>query len=375
MLGLKKSNNDVNYIDVVKFTPAPNADWVMYRYPGTNFCNTSKLIVGPGQRAICVHGGKVEGEFSSGTTQLSTETYPFLQRLVAKIHGNRIPYTMEIYFLNSTVQNRVKWGTKIPAQLEDPKSGLLVHMRSYGSYNFRLGDFQFFLSQFSGAMMSNGVIHWAVVTEKLGGVIQQTLQKTLGVFLVKQNLGALQLSAYVEEFSKALFEAAVPYFATYGFELIDLFTESINFPDEDMAALKKRRELDTLGTSHIAERQLDIQEKWAGNEGQAGGMAAAGMGLGLGFAGMNAMMQGYPGVVHNGMMPNGMMQQQNQNYQQQNTAPNTSQKHCTECGTIIPEGAKFCSGCGKVLARACPKCGQTVSSDAKFCANCGTKID
>lgn len=369
MLGLKHKE-DINYIDVVKFTPAPNADWVVYRYPGVEFCNLTKLIVGPGQRAICVHGGKVEGEFSNGTTQLSTEVYPFLQRLVTKVHGGRVPYTMEIYFFNSTVQNRVNWGTKIPAQLEDPRSGLLVHLRSYGSYNFRLGDFQFFLTQFSGAMASNGVIKWDVITNKLGGIIQQTLQKTLGVFLVKQNIGALQLPAYVEEFSTALLNAAKPYFATYGFELIDLLTESINFPDEDMAALKKRRELDTLGTSHIAERQLDIQEKWAGNEGQAGGIAAAGMGLGLGMMGMNTMMQqGYPGF------PNGLNQfQNNQMPQQNNTQNTTGQRHCTECGAVIPNDAKFCANCGKALEKVCPKCGKSVAQDAKFCADCGTKI-
>lgn len=369
-----KNKNDVTYIDVVKFTPAPNADWVMYRYPGEAFCHTTKLIVGPGQRAICVHGGKVEGEFSNGTTQLSTEVYPFLQRLVAKIHGGKIPYTMEIYYLNSTMQNRIQWGTKVPAVLIDPESRIPIHLRSYGSYNVRLGDFQFFLTQFSGAMSSNGVIRWGIVTEKLAGIIQQTIQKTLGVYVGKQHISAFELPAYVEDFSVSLLDAAKPYFATYGFELIDLVTESINFPDEDIAKFKESRENNVLvNQAYIAKRQLDIQEKWAGNEGQAGGLAAAGMGMGIGIMGMNAMMQqGYP----NGMQNSGVTTpSQNYNSATQNTAAAVPQKHCTECGAVIQDGAKFCPNCGKALAKTCPNCGQNVAMDAKFCANCGAKIN
>lgn len=360
MLGIK-SKSKIDYIDVVKFTPAPNTDWVMYRYPGGEFCNLTKLIVGPGQRAICVHNGRVEGEFANGITTLSTEVYPFLQQTVSKVHGGLVPYTMEIYFFNSTVQNRRQWGTKVPAQLEDPKSGLLIHLRSYGSYNVRLGDFQFFLTQFSGAISDNGVITWAVISEKLGGIIQQTLQKTLGVFLVKQNIGALQLPAFVEEFSVSLLEASKPYFATYGFELIDLLTESINFPDEDMQALKKRREMDTLGTSHIIERQLDIQQKWAGNEGAAGGMAAAGMGLGIGLMGMQQTMQNFQGTM-------------NQTPQTQQPTNNGAARFCSECGAAITDGDKFCKNCGKPLSNSCPNCHETVALDARFCPKCGTKL-
>lgn len=47
---------------------------------------------------------------------------------------------------------------------------------------------------------------------------------------------------------------------------------------------------------------------------------------------------------------------------------------CAACGTALPEGARFCPGCGKPAARVCPVCGAAPAADAKFCANCGAPL-
>lgn len=46
--------------DVIKFDGVPNKKWIMYKYPGKEFFDKSTLIVGVGQVAIAVHGGKIE---------------------------------------------------------------------------------------------------------------------------------------------------------------------------------------------------------------------------------------------------------------------------------------------------------------------------
>ena len=48
---------------------------------------------------------------------------------------------------------------------------------------------------------------------------------------------------------------------------------------------------------------------------------------------------------------------------------------CAACSTSNPAGAKFCMGCGQVMApavRHCTECGTELPGAAKFCANCGT---
>lgn len=48
---------------------------------------------------------------------------------------------------------------------------------------------------------------------------------------------------------------------------------------------------------------------------------------------------------------------------------------CAACGAALPEGARFCPGCGKPAARVCPVCGAApAAADAKFCANCGAPL-
>lgn len=59
-------------------------------------------------------------------------------------------------------------------------------------------------------------------------------------------------------------------------------------------------------------------------------------------------------------------------------------KQCSYCGTVIKEGAKFCTQCGKpleaddsqndILMSRCPKCGYTPSSPSRFCIRCGESL-
>ena len=137
--------------DVIKFDGVPNRKWVMYKYPGKEFFNNSTLIVGVGQVAISVHGGKVQGIFESGTYKLTTENIPFLRGLVKAVHGGDVPFTMEIYFFNKTVSLKNVWGTQAAIQMIDPKYNVKVSVRANGQYALQLKDYQLFFSALMGA--------------------------------------------------------------------------------------------------------------------------------------------------------------------------------------------------------------------------------
>jgi len=47
---------------------------------------------------------------------------------------------------------------------------------------------------------------------------------------------------------------------------------------------------------------------------------------------------------------------------------------CTSCDTENVGGAKFCSECGAVLARACPACAAPTTAGARFCSDCGAAL-
>lgn len=47
---------------------------------------------------------------------------------------------------------------------------------------------------------------------------------------------------------------------------------------------------------------------------------------------------------------------------------------CSSCGAPVVPGAKFCRTCGASLAAACLSCGTPLAADAKFCRRCGTAV-
>ncbi|MCL2010842.1 MAG: zinc ribbon domain-containing protein [Synergistaceae bacterium] len=50
---------------------------------------------------------------------------------------------------------------------------------------------------------------------------------------------------------------------------------------------------------------------------------------------------------------------------------------CKNCGTELPDGAKFCGGCGSVFEpekNICGNCGIELPDDAKFCGGCGAVL-
>ena len=97
-------------LSVIKFEPTSNSDWLVFKHPSAEFISGSKMIVGPGQRAVCIHLGQIEGEFKPGVTTLDTENYPFLTKLVDKAHSGKELFTFEIYFINTTVKSKREWG-------------------------------------------------------------------------------------------------------------------------------------------------------------------------------------------------------------------------------------------------------------------------
>ena len=54
-------------------------------------------------------------------------------------------------------------------------------------------------------------------------------------------------------------------------------------------------------------------------------------------------------------------------------------RHCESCGAAVPDGARFCAGCGKPVQMpevkpACSSCGKPVRVGQKFCNSCGHRL-
>lgn len=122
------------------------------------------------------------------------------------------------------------------------------------------------------------------------------------------------------------------------------------------------------GFTYQDERGFDVAEKVAGNE-AVGQMSNLGIGLGV--------LTGVGGTV--GGVVGGMMQNTLGNLPLSGGETQAAQTYCQGCNTVLPAQAKFCLNCGKkveppvVSGVLCPACGKMTPA-GKFCAECGSQL-
>lgn len=128
-------------IDRIKYDgPYDGLQWLIYKYPSEQFVLGSQLIVNQGQEALFFKGGEILDLFRAGTHTLTTGNLPLLNKLVNLPFGGRTPFTAEVYYVNTTANMNMNWGTSTPIPIEDPKYGLLLNIRAYGKYGVCITD-------------------------------------------------------------------------------------------------------------------------------------------------------------------------------------------------------------------------------------------
>lgn len=343
--------------DVIKFDGFSDRKWVVYKHPCTEINTKSKLIVGPGQVAVAVHAGKVENIFESGIFTVTTENFPFIERLVKSVYGGKVPFPMEVYFINKTIKLDMLWGTRDPLQVIDPNLNVKVRARARGQFGVRIANYQFLITTLLGAIQTKNLLEFDTLGDFFRGLINTKVKTVLGEYIIHKDVGLLDMSVYLEEISNVCKERLAPEFERFGIELINFYFESINVPDEDLerinGILNKKAEFDIMGDyRYRTARGFDVLESAAENEGTGGAIAGAGIGLGLG--------------VGAGQAVGNLMSRENP------IIPPAT-KTCGNCGSAVG-AVNFCPQCGERVKQNCPSCNKVLPGNVNFCPECGAKI-
>ncbi|MFH1724593.1 MAG: SPFH domain-containing protein [Elusimicrobiota bacterium] len=372
-------------IDRVKYQGP--ADVLVWKHPPDDLTWGTQVIVHQSQEAIFFKGGQALDVLGPGTHTLRTSNIPLLRRFIKMPFGGETPFAAEIYYVNKATNLDVKWGTKSPIPILDPKYNIFLPVRAFGQFGVRVQDSRKFVVQLSGTMTEFTI---ATMTNYFRGIILTKAKDYIAETIIKKKVNLLEITAYLEEISADLQKKIGKDFAAFGIHLVNFFLNSVNVPEDDdtvkrlKKALSEKAEIDILGgQNYRMKRTFDTMETAAGSEGGAmGGGMGLGMGLGAG-AGMGGMMAGVMGQVATAsprqVVACGSCKAQ---------VPATA-KFCPECGgpVVAPTakcpgcngdvaaGAKFCANCGKRLgSHACPKCNAQVPGAAKFCGSCGQKL-
>ena len=368
---------------------------LIWKYPHNMITTGSVLQVMPGQEAIFFKSGSSGFEvLGPGEYSVDTKLIPFLQRIMNIPFGKKTPYTTHIWFVNKTVQFNFPWGTRDRVLLEDPKfDDIMLKVGAAGDLKIEVINSAVLFERFVGTMkeFTLGDLETSLKTTviaEISGILQRYALKIRQEERARADEGERRsfidmlgdndvLSVMIRDSMHAVFEP-------YGVGVIecaarlsveedenfleiksysaDLFAEKKAAKKRRIAAQAHRDELDTLGTSYVQDRQIDVMQTFAANE---GGMGAniAGMGAGLGMMGVMA------GQMQNMAQP--IMQQQQP--MQQQAPPQAAGVACPACG-FNQSPAKFCAECGAGMDKKCPSCGASGSPSQKFCNECGSSM-
>jgi membrane protease subunit (stomatin/prohibitin family) len=277
-------DKDKGLISRLKYDGGP--DELVWKFPSEKLTIGAQLIVNQSQEAVFVKGGAVADVFGPGTHTLSANNIPILQKLVNLPFGGNTPFTAEVWYVNKTVRRNLPFGTATPIDLLDPLYDVSVPVRAFGNYGVQVIDSSALLREMVG---TQHLFTTEEIIDQFRGLVVQKLTASISKFVILKEVTVVKINAYIDDIAKYVRDAINEEFAQYGVRIVNFDIMSLNFDKED-ANVKKmldsqsekaKRQME--GYTYQQERQLDVMQTAAGNEGSAGQMMGAGMGLGMGF--------------------------------------------------------------------------------------------
>jgi membrane protease subunit (stomatin/prohibitin family) len=212
---------------------------------------------------------------------LETNNMPMLTTLQHWDHGFKSPFKSEIYFVNTTRFNDLKWGTKNPIICRDPEFGP-VRLRAYGSYSVRVADPAKFLVEIVG---TDGEFTMDEISFQIRNIIVQEFSRTVA----RSGIPVLDMAANTRELGQLVAKDIEQAVAEYGLSIPELYIENISLPPAVEEVMDKRSSMGVIG--NLGEYMQFQAAEAMGRDGGAAAAMQTGMGAGLGMQ-MGAAMGG-----------------------------------------------------------------------------------
>lgn len=330
------------FLDVVEWEEWRD-DMIFWKWTNREIKKNSRLIIKPGQDAIFLYNGKIEGIFyDDGEYDIESEIIPFLSTLKGFKFGFNSGLRAEVLFINSK-EFVVKWGTTSPINMPSPALSGGIPIRANGTFHFRLDKnaYQKLIENIAGVKQQYCVED---VKIRITALLNQLLMKWISI--EGKDLFNLQANAF--DISNGILEDLNEQMRPIGIVITAFQIMSFNYPEEIQKMITKNAAQSMVGDIGRYQ-QLTMTDAMAEGKLSGGSMTGdmAGMMMGMQIAGQ-------------------MVNQMNQSMNAQ-TSPNSY-------GQPTPTGipAPVASGTGTV-PNFCPNCGAKTNG-ANFCGNCGQKL-
>ena len=310
-------------------------DMIFWKWSNREIKKGSKLIIRPGQDAIFLHNGRIEGIFQDdGEYDIESQIIPFLSTLKGFKFGFNSGMRAEVLFVN-TEEFQVKWGTKNAINIPAPNMPGGLPIRANGTFTFKVNDYIALIDKVAGVKESYYVED---VKQRITSILDQLLMK----WIAKEGKDMFNLMANSFDISNGIKSDLDMQIYDIGITITAFNIMSFNYPENVQSMINKNAEQSMIGDMNRYQ-QVSMVDGISSGKVQGGGVASDMTGMMMGMTMANQMMQNVNAA---------MQQNQTSMPAQQNSAPNQT------------AGAK---------PNFCPNCGQK-TGEANFCPNCGQKL-
>ena len=300
---------------------------IFYKWQSQEIKKGSRLIIRPGQDAVFLYNGRVEGIFEEdGDYDIESDIIPFLTTLKSFRFGFNTPLRAEVLFIN-TKELLVKWGTKnaINLQAQGLPGGMPI--RAFGTFNCRVVEHGVLIERLAGVQQKYTV---ADVKARIIASLDQLLMS----WISKEGRDMFNLQADARNIARGIEEDLDQDMRKLGIGISDFTIESFSYPEEIKRMQEKAAAQSMVGDMgrYTQMAAADSMAKGGHGSGMASDMVGLQMGMAIGQQLVNQMkLGGSTGAQQPAANGNG-----------------TGPKFCPNCGTPT-NGSKFCGNCGNKL--------------------------
>lgn len=292
-------------------------DMIFWKWSNLEIKKGSKLIIRPGQDAIFLNKGKIEGIFKDdGEYNIESEIIPFLSTLKGAKFGFNSGMRVEVLFVN-TKEFTVKWGTKNAINIPTPQLPGGIPIRANGTFNFKVNDYIALIDEIAGVKNSYLVEN---VKLRITAILDQLLMK----WISKEGKDIFNLQSNAFDIAKGIKEDLDMEIINMGMTITGFNIMSFNYPEEIQNMINKNASYSMIGDVNKYQ-QISMVDGIASGKVKGGGVASDMAGMMMGMKVANEMMK-------------------NVNETQNTPKPN----FCPNCGEKTT-GANFCPNCGQKL--------------------------
>ncbi|MEK3885003.1 SPFH domain-containing protein [Paenibacillus sp. PL2-23] len=344
-------------------------DMIFWKWGNREIKKGSKLIIRPGQDAIFVHNGRIEGIFQDeGEYAVDSDIVPFLSTLKGFKFGFNSGMRVEVVFVN-TKEFTVRWGTQNPVLLPAPQLPGGLPIRANGTFVFKVKDYVAFIDKIAGVRESYLVED---VKLRITSVLDQLLMKWIST----EGKDMFNLQASAADIARGIQEDLDMELLDSGITITGFQVMSFNYPPEIQQMINKTASHGMIGDMQRF-REASLIEGMASGNMKGGGMAgdAAGMMMGMTFAKdmmdqMSRDKQAGAGASGGGASAGGGGAGAG------GAGPSASAgSGGSGAGTEAAPAGQGSGGSSSGGGRPnfCPNCGAK-NEGSKFCPNCGHKL-